>query len=145
MADLPITYRGAVYPSECDHVGHLNVAHYVAKFDGGTWNFFNLIGLTPGYFRAQGRGMAAVQQNIAYKRELVPGDVITVRTRLLEIRERVIRFEHIMANGETSAVAATAELTGVHLDTALRRACPFPENVLALGRAIIEEHRHVGV
>ncbi len=142
MADLPITYRGAVYPSECDHVGHMNVAYYVAKFDGGTWNLFGLLGLTPSYLRDQGRGMAAVQQNITYKRELMPGDLVTVRTRLLEIRERVIRFEHTMTNGETGEVAATADLTGVHLDTTTRRACSFPESVLAAGRAMIEEYKH---
>ena len=28
-----ITYRGAVYPYECDHMGHMNVSHYVRKFD----------------------------------------------------------------------------------------------------------------
>lgn len=144
MSELPIAYRGAVYPSECDHVGHMNVAHYVAKFDEATWNFFNIIGLTPGYFRARHRGMAAVQQNIAYKRELMPGDVITVRTRLLEIRERVIRFEHIMVNGESGAIAAVADMTGVHLDKATRRACPFPAEIVERGRVLIEEHRDAG-
>lgn len=144
MTELPLTYRGAVYPAECDHVGHMNVAHYVAKFDEATWNFFTLIGLTPSYFRAQHRGMAAVQQNIAYKRELLPGDVITVRTRLLEIRERVIRFEHIMVNGESGEVAATADMTGVHLDKEARRACPFPAETVERGRVLIEEHRDAG-
>ena len=27
------TYRGAVYPWHCDHVGHMNVMWYVGKFD----------------------------------------------------------------------------------------------------------------
>ncbi|MBM3566863.1 MAG: thioesterase [Alphaproteobacteria bacterium] len=137
MTEWPITYRGAVYPAECDHVGHMNVAYYVAKFDGATWNYFAMIGMTPDYFRTQNRGMAAVQQNIAYKRELMPGDVVTVRTRLLEIRERVIRFEHIMADSVSGEVSATAEMTGVHLDKALRRACPFPDEILQRGRAMI--------
>src|SRR4029450_11515589 len=26
-----VTYRGAVYPSQCDHMGHMNVAWYVAS------------------------------------------------------------------------------------------------------------------
>ena len=90
MLDLPITYRGAVYPSECDHVGHMNVAYYVAKFDGGTWNFFALLGLMPSYFRRQGRGMAAVQQNVTYKRELLPGDIVEIKSRLLEVIVRPV-------------------------------------------------------
>ena len=30
------TYVGAVYPWQCDQVGHMNVAFYVARFDEGT-------------------------------------------------------------------------------------------------------------
>jgi acyl-CoA thioesterase FadM len=42
------------------------------------------------------RGMAAVQQNIAYKRELLAGDVVEVRSVLLELRDKAIRFLHEM-------------------------------------------------
>ena len=62
------TYRGTVYPWQCDHVGHMNIMWYVGKFDEANWNFFARLGLTPSYLRESGRGMAAVQQNIAYKR-----------------------------------------------------------------------------
>ena len=33
MSDLPLTYRGGVYPWHCDHVSHMNVMWYVGKFD----------------------------------------------------------------------------------------------------------------
>ena len=56
------------------------------------------IGLTPSYLRQSGRGMAAVQQNIAYKRELLAGDIVEVTSTLLEIREKSIRFSHEMRN-----------------------------------------------
>ena len=81
------TYRGAVYPWQCDHVGHMNIMWYVGKFDEANWNLFARLGLTPSYLRQSGRGMAAVQQNIAYKRELLAGDIVEVRSRLLELRE----------------------------------------------------------
>ena len=55
-----LTYRGAVYPWHCDHVGHMNVMWYVGKFDEATWNLFGLLGLTPQFLRESGRGMAAV-------------------------------------------------------------------------------------
>jgi len=126
-----ITYRGTVYPWHCDQVGHMNVMWYVGKFDEATWNLFASIGLTPSYFRDNPRGMAAVQQNISYRRELLPGDVIEVDSRLLEIREKVIRYEHQMRNTETGEVAAICELTAVHLDRDKRRACPFPRAVRA--------------
>ncbi|MBI5905692.1 MAG: thioesterase family protein [Deltaproteobacteria bacterium] len=137
MADLPVTYRGAVYPWQCDHIGHMNVMWYVGKFDEATWQFFATFGLTPSFLRENGRGMAAVQQNIAYKRELRPGDIVTIRSGILEIREKTVRFLHEMRNDETGEVAATAEMTGVHMDTSKRKSCPFPETVLERARALI--------
>ena len=133
------TYRGAVYPWHCDHVGHMNVMWYVGKFDEATWCFLADLGLTPSVLRSQGRGMAAVKQEISYTRELLAGDVVTVRTRLLEIREKVIRFQHEMLNAETGELAATTELTAVHMDTAARRATALPDAVLQRGQALVED------
>src|SRR6201992_4505538 len=69
MAEFPITYRGTVYPWHCDHMGHMNVMWYVGKFDEATWQLFSAIGITPDYLRTSGRGMAAVDQRISYRRE----------------------------------------------------------------------------
>jgi acyl-CoA thioester hydrolase len=46
------TYRGAVYPRHLDHMGHMNVRFYVAKFDSAVWHLFDRIGVTPDYIRA---------------------------------------------------------------------------------------------
>jgi acyl-CoA thioester hydrolase len=123
------TYRGTVYPWHCDHVGHMNVMWYVGKFDEATWNFFARLGLTPAYLRESGRGMAAVQQNISYKRELVAGDIVEVRSLLLEMRDKSIRSVHEMRNAETGEIAATCELTGVHLDRKVRKSVAFAEAI----------------
>ena len=119
------TYRGTVYPWQCDHVGHMNIMWYVGKFDEANWNFFARLGLTPTYLRESGRGMAAVQQNISYKRELLAGDIVEVRSSLLEMRDKSIRFLHEMRNAETGEIVATCEITGVHMDRALRKSAPF--------------------
>ncbi len=129
-----VTYRGVVYPWHCDHMGHMNVMWYVGKFDEATWNVFASLGITPSYIREQERGMVAVEQRISYKRELTAGDVITIRSGILEMKEKVIRFCHEMRNEETSEIAAVMVLTGIHLDRGIRKSCPFPEDVLARGR-----------
>jgi acyl-CoA thioester hydrolase len=119
------TYRGTVYPWQCDHVGHMNIMWYVGKFDEANWNLFARVGLTPSYLRDSGSGMAAVQQNITYRRELLAGDIVEIKSSLLEIRERSIRFRHEMRNAETGEVAATCEFVGVHLDRKVRKSAPF--------------------
>lgn len=138
MSAPPITYRGCVYPWHCDHVGHMNVMHYVGKFDEATWNFFSLLGVTPTYLRDNNVGMAAVQQNLTYRRELLPGDVVTVRTQLMELEGKKIRFVHEMENGETGEVASICEMIGVHMNTVARKSCAFPEAILARGRGMME-------
>src|SRR5436190_1365491 len=102
------TYRGTVYPWQCDHIGHMNIMWYVGKFDEANWNMFARLGLTPSYLRQSGRGMAGVQQNISYKRELFAGDIIEVTSKLLELRDKSIRFLHEMRNAETGEIAAPA-------------------------------------
>ncbi len=115
----------------------MNVMWYVGKFDEATWQFFAMFGLTPSFLREENRGMAALQQNITYKRELRAGDVVSIRSGVLEIREKVIRFFHEMYNDETGEIAATAEMTGVHLDTVLRKSCPFPVRAFERANAYI--------
>lgn len=140
---LPITYRGTVAEWHCDHMGHMNVMHYVGKFDEATWNLFHLIGVTQRYTLESGMGMAAVQQNISYRRELMAGEVLYVRTRLVEIRERVIKFVHEMIQTDSGEIAAVCELTGVHLDRTARKSAPFPPDILAAGRALAVAHAEV--
>ena len=129
MSQDLLTYRGTVYPSQCDHMGHMNVAWYVAKFDEATWHLFAAIGLTPARLRDENIGMAGVEQHIEYKRELYPGDVVTVSSKILEVKEKAIRFVHEMKNDATGEVAARTVLVAVHLDLGTRRARALPTDV----------------
>jgi acyl-CoA thioester hydrolase len=136
MPDV-LTYRGAIYPWHCDHMGHMNVMWYVGKFDEATWHLFAEIGMTPSYLRAGGRGMAAVQQNISYRRELLAGDIIEIRSRILEVRDKVLRFAHDMFNVETGETAASCELTAVHMDSAARKSIAFEETIRSLAQKLM--------
>lgn len=140
MSALVETYRGAIYPWHCDHMGHMNVMWYVGKFDEATWNLFAAMGVTAAYLRENRRGMAAVQQNITYRRELVAGDTVTVRSAFLEVRDKLARFVHEMRHGETGELAAYCILTGVHIDAEARKSCPFPQDILARGKSLVREY-----
>jgi len=132
-----VTGLSVVYPWQCDHMGHMNVMWYTGKFDEATWHLLALIGLTPAYLRDQKRGMVAVQQETTYKRELLTGDLITIHSGLLEVRDKVIRFYHEMLNAETRELAARTTLTGVHLDTETRKSCPFPAHIRERGLELL--------
>ena len=141
MPELLITARSVVYPWQCDHMGHMNVMWYTGKFDEATWQLMSHIGLTPSYLRTNNRGLAAVHQETHYKRELMAGDLILIRSAILEMREKVIRFHHEMVNTETQEIAATTTLTGVHLDAETRKSCPFPPEIAERGREFMKAGR----
>jgi acyl-CoA thioester hydrolase len=140
MTELVETYRGAVYPWHCDQMGHMNVMWYVGKFDEATWNLFASMGVTTAFLKQNQRGMAAVQQNITYKRELLAGDTVVVRSAFLEVREKVAKFVHEMRHAVTGELAATCVLTGVHIDARTRKSCPFPAEILERGRSLVRAY-----
>jgi acyl-CoA thioester hydrolase len=135
-----LTYRGAVYPWHCDQMGHMNVMWYVGKFDEATWNLFAAMGVTTAFLRERKRGMAAVQQDLTYRRELLAGDTVTVHSALLQIRDKVAKFVHEMRHGETGELAALCTLTGVHIDARSRKSCPFPEEILARAKSMVRAY-----
>lgn len=123
------TYRGAVHPWHCDHMGHMNVMHYVGKFDEASWNLFTEIGFTPQRMKADHTGLAAVQQNISYARELFPGDTVVVNSKVLEVRERTLCFAHEMLYAETGELCARSEYMVVHMDHRTRKATSLPDDI----------------
>jgi acyl-CoA thioester hydrolase len=124
------TYRGVVYPWHCDFNDHMNVMHYVGKFDEATWHFLAQIGITPSYLKHENRAMVAVEQNFKYVTELVAGNLVYVRTELVELKPKAIIFIHRMYNGETGALAAEGRMVGVHIDKDTRKSILFPEPIL---------------
>ena len=81
-------------------------------------------------------GMAAVQQNITYKREVRAGDTVSIRSGILDVQEKVVRIFHEMRNDQTQEVSAFATITGVYMDTAARKARPIPTDIVERIRSV---------
>ena len=117
---MRISYRGTVYPWNCDHMGHMNVMWYTSKFDEASWQFLASVGLTRKFLQANGSGLAAIEQNISYKRELMAGDTVTVHTSITELKEKVMVLCHEMSDDESGEIAATAAITGIYISASTR-------------------------
>jgi acyl-CoA thioester hydrolase len=139
--DQPITYRGTVYPWQCDHMGHMSVMWYAAKFIDATWELISNLGLTRERLAAQQIGMAAVEQHIKYKRELYAGDFITIRSSVLDTKEKSAVLTHEMKNEQTGEVAATTVIVGVHFDLRTRKPLPFPTDVRERAIRMMDSNR----
>jgi acyl-CoA thioester hydrolase len=137
MAQPILTYRGTVYPWHCDQVGHMNVMWYVGKFDEATWSLFHEVGLTSTYLRETNRGMAAVEQQIFYLRELHAGAVVSVRSTVNEVRDKLIVFTHEMTSDDTGQLAARTVLKAVHLDKSTRKSSEFEPGIRVMAESLV--------
>ena len=81
--------------------------------------------------------MVAGEQRIIYKQELLSGTLVSVRSGVIEVGEKKIKFFHEMLNEETKEVAAITFLTGIHIDTILRKSCPLPEAAIKIAKEYI--------
>lgn len=131
------TARGAVHEWQRDHMGHINVRAYMEFHDAACWQFYSAIGLTPSLLRSGSVRLAAVQQNISYNRELFPGDIVVVNSGVLEVRDKVLKFRHVLSNVETGELCSNCDFTVVCLDPLTRKSQPFPEPVLARARELL--------
>ena len=129
MSEWKTTYRGIVYPWHCDHLGHMNVMWYASKFDEACWQLLGMLGLHRSRFAEDVTAMAAVEQHTQYKRELHPGDAVTIQSALLEVKDKSIHMLHKMVHDASGEVAATTVIVGVHIDARIRKAIRIPEDV----------------
>lgn len=123
------TARGTMHEWQKDHMGHINVRAYMEFFEEACWQLYAMLGMTASLLRSGAIHLAAVQQNISYRKELYPGDTVAVRSGVLELRDKVLRFRHELFNTETNEVCSICDFTVVCLDPQARRARSFPPEV----------------
>jgi acyl-CoA thioester hydrolase len=131
------TARGTVHSWQCDHMGHANLRAYGEFFEQALWHLFNRIGITPSVLRGDAIRMAGVQQNIRYLKELLPGDLVVVRSRLAELKDRSLKMVHEMQHIESGEVCATCELTAVCIDAKTRKPRTFPDEIAAKAKEFL--------
>ena len=131
------TARGTVHAWQCDHMGHANLRAYGEFFEQALWHVFYRIGITPSVLRGDTIRMAGVEQSITYMKEPLPGDLVAVKSKLVEIRERSLKMVHEMQHIESGELCATCELTAVCIDAQTRKPRPFPPEVAARAKEIL--------
>ena len=73
--------------------------------------------------------MAALEQHLVYKKELRAGDIVTIRSAVIEVKDKVSRVLHEMRNDETGDIVATAAIVGVYFDAIAREARSMPSDL----------------
>lgn len=137
--DFNISYQGMFYPMETDHMGHANVRYYSRAFNESAYYTFTTAGITPSYMRENNRGMAAVTENSAYRREILPGDLIQVRSCLINFTPKSLHVWAVMIDACTNEICAINDQVCVSLDTVARKAVPWPDKIFEKGKSLVRE------
>ena len=137
--EFNIAYQGMFYPMETDHMGHANVRYYSRAFNEAAYFTFTTAGVTPQFKRKNNRGMAAVTENFEYKREIMPGDLIQIRTCFINFTEKSLHVWGIMIDACTEEICAINDQVCVSLDTVSRKAVPWPKKIFRRGQGLIKQ------
>ena len=126
-----IGYRGTCFPADCDHMGHMNVAAYVKKFDEATWVLWDAVGFSAKRMQADARGLAALKSEVEYRHEVFPGQSLSVRSSIVEVGAKTARFRHVMhvSTEEGPAPAAICTYLVCCLDRAGRKGAEWPADM----------------
>lgn len=128
MKEATLTYRGTVYPWQCDAMGHLTTRFYLAAFDEASWHFLYEAGFDPAFIRERGVGWADVRHEIEYFRELRAGDLYTIDGTPLRIGNSSIVYQLDLRAIGSGHACARLVATSVQFDLHQRRAIPvLPE------------------
>lgn len=121
------TFRGLVYPAQCDAMGHMNVQYYVAAFDQAMWHLMHRLGHRRSDDARTGHGWADVRHMIDYRSELPAGALYRVVSGILRIGRSSLVTRHRMFAVADDALSAECEMTSVYFDLSARISHPLPQ------------------
>lgn len=127
------TYRGSVNVWECDYLGHMNVQFYTDRFSHAAGQIFSRLAIP----RERHVGSAAVQYDVRYLKELRAGTPLLVRSAIIDVGNKTLRFGHRVFNASTGQLAATADIVGVTFDLKARKSIPVPEETRRAAAALM--------
>lgn len=124
--------RGQVLPEWIDINNHMNVAYYVLAFDQGVDSLWTRFGLTEEFIRTHNSSTFAVESHITWQRELSEADPYVVTSQVLAFDEKRIHQFMRMYHADEQHLVATAEWMNLHVDLAVRRVAPWPDEIREL-------------
>ncbi len=129
MTDWYETHRTVVHAWMCDHFGHLNVRYYAHLFDDAGFALWSMSGITRAVFERSGLHTVVVRTETDLCLELLPGQVVFVRSRWARIGSKSVTSEQELLDADTGAVHAVQRTVEVFFDPEARASRPIPDEV----------------
>lgn len=103
-------YRTLIRERHLDTFGHVNNAQYLMLFEEARWEMITSRGYGIEQVHERQIGTVVLECKVRFVRELKLREEITIRTRIREIRKKIIFLVHELRN-ESGETAAEAEFT----------------------------------
>lgn len=129
MSQKILSYQGAVQTWECDSNDHMNVMYYINKFELGGRNAGHEVGMTNAYLQERNWGIAVVEQNIQYLKEVMEDELLRIESSLTRIGNKSFSYLHEMISRDKGEVVSIMKITLVILDKNNRKAAAIPEEI----------------
>lgn len=133
----------SVKPDWIDYNGHMNMAYYTVLFDACIDDVFESFGLGPDYVKERGGSYYTLEMHVHYLREVHLQDPIQVSLQLLDYDAKRCHYFQEMHHETEGWLAATSEIMCMHVDMNLKKASPFPDDVLAGVDAMYQAHKTI--
>ena len=137
--DLPRTQL-VVQPDWTDLYGHMNAARYVRVFDHIGFQLLEPLGVGESYTQATRCGIYTVDIAVNYRRELLAGDPLELRLRVLGADQKRLLCLMELFQTRDNYLAATMEQLSVHVNLDTRRSQAFPDTLVQSLQAAARAH-----
>lgn len=141
LGDLPVCHQAVIPEPYRDEMGHMNVMWYTHLFDRATFAMMRRVGLDEDYFHSRQAGMFALAQHTRYLAEVLAGQAVTLRVRLLGRSEKRLHFLEFLSIDTGEVLSATNEAYATHVDLRVRRSAPFPADIAHRIDAVVAAHQ----
>ena len=149
LKDMPLPpapFRSSVMqiePQWIDYNGHLNMAYYNVMMDRAIDEMWLQLGIGPTYLRERHGSTFTAECHVRYLREIHLGDPVQVAVYLLDADEKRIHTFEELRHATEGWLSATSENMTIHIDMNARKAAPFPPDIQARIRDVVNSHAAV--
>ena len=141
VSSLPITNEATIDETFLDSNRHMNVSWYLHLFNRATGEMYRALGVDWSELRDSSSSSFILEGHIRYLSEVLIGEHVTVRTRLVGRSAKRVHFLHLMFNDDKQTIAATYEKVMAHMDMKTRRMAPYPKPIQLKLDAIFARHQ----
>jgi acyl-CoA thioester hydrolase len=131
----PLTWAEDVRPEWIDYNGHLSEAYYVLVFGHANDAAMVALGMTSEYLAETATSLFTLEAHVRYLDQVPPGARLDVRSSVIGVTGKLLWLWHEMWCEER--LRATEEALMVHVDTAVGRASPFPDDLRARAETLL--------